>query len=352
MKTIIIGITALFVGNTVCAQFKIPTKKDVEKGVAKEVKNIGKGDGNNSSGTKPEIDTTSKPVTPIPTSGSSSPGGNKNGYSRDGAVATSKQMTNLFTEPFLFEKGTLNVSGDKGDNKPAILEAIETSDGVIKEFEQKVDEFIKSKPAPSVLKSQYHYVVSKANGLEGAIKNADDGFKNWRSMSAVSFLQDLHLYKAYIAGAIKVYPEAISLQEKLEQADEAIKKIGSREDYMTKMEKNQLDYVKSLRMKPAQFRDAAIEKMVKTKYENWASQDKVTVLQVNITSDWTIEKNVLDIPIEKSVQVNMAVKKADGTCGFATGTVRQAYEGGGKYSAPGLTMPSPVIVVPCENLPK
>ncbi len=280
------------------------------------------------------------------------PGGNKNGYSRDGAVATSKQMSNLFTESFLFKKGTLNVSGDKGDNKPAILEAIDTSDAVIKEFEQKVDEFIKSKPAPSVLKSQYHYIISEANGLAGAIKSADDGLKNWRSMSAVSFLQNLHLYKAYLTGAVKVYPEAISLQEKLEQADEAIKRMGSREDYMAKMQKNQLDYVKSLRMKPAVFKDAAIEKMVKTKYEQWAAADKVTVTLVNITSGWTIEKNGLDIPLEKNVQVNMAVKKADGSCGFATGTVRQAYEGGGKYSAPGLTMPSPVIVVPCENLPK
>lgn len=286
------------------------------------------------------------------TAADAQPGGNRDGYSRDGATATVKQMQNLFTESFLFKKGTLNVSGDKGDNKPAILEAIATSDAVIKDFEQKVDEFIKNKPAPSVLKSQYHHVVSEANALAGAIEKADDGLKNWRSMSAVSFLQDLHLYKAYIAGAVKVYPEAISLQEKLEQADEAIKRIGSREDYMAKMQKNQLDYVKSLRMKPAVFKDAAIEKMVKAKYEQWAAADKVTVTLVNITSDWTIEKNGLDIPVEKNVQVNMAVKKADGSCGFATGTVRQAYEGGGKYSAPGLTMPSPVIVVPCENLPK
>ena len=281
----------------------------------------------------------------------SQPGGSKNGYSRGGSEATLKQMKNLFTESFLFAKGGLNV-GDKGDSKPAMLEAIANSDAVINEFELKVDEFIKSKPAANILKSDYHSVVSEANGLARAIEKADDGLKNWRSLSAVGFLQDLHLYKAYIAAAVKVYPEAISLQEKLELADEAIQRIGSREEYMAKMEKNQLDYVKSLRMKPAQFRDAAIEKMVKIKYENWASQDKVTVTHVNITSDWTIEKNALDIPIEKSVQVNMAVKKADGSCGFATGTVRQAYEGGGKYSAPGLTMPSSIIVVPCENLPK
>lgn len=280
------------------------------------------------------------------------PGGNRDGYSRDGATATLKQMQNLFTESFLFKKGTLNVPGDKAESKPAVLEAIAASDAVIKDFEKKVDEFQKSNPSKQVLKSQMHYVVSTANRLAGAITSADDGYNNWRSISAVSFLQDLYLYKAYITAAIKIYPEAISLQEKLEQADAAIKKYGSKEDYIAKMEKNQLDYIKSLRMKPAVFKDAAIEKMVKTKYEQWAAADKVTVTLVNITSNWTIEKNGLDIPLEKNVQVNMAIKKADGSCGFATGTVRQAYEGGGKYSAPGLTMPSPVITAPCENMPK
>lgn len=280
------------------------------------------------------------------------PGGNKNGYSRDGAMATGKQMTYLFKESFLFSKGTLNIPGDKGENRPAILEALAGSDAVIKEFEQKVDEFIKSKPSPQQLKSDFQSVVSVSNRLPGVIEKVDDGYKNWESLSAVSFLQDLYLYRAYIAAAVKLYPEAISLQEKLEMADDAIKRFPGREEYMNKLAKNHVDKLKNMRMKPAVFKDAAIEKMVKTKYENWASADKVTVILVNITSDWIIEKNVLDIPIAKEVRVNMAVKKADGSCGFASGTVRQVYEGGGKYSAPGLTMPSPVIVVPCENMPK
>jgi hypothetical protein len=280
------------------------------------------------------------------------PGGNRDGYSRDGATATLKQMQNLFTESFLFKKGTMNVPGDKAESKPAVLEAIAASDAVIKDFEKKVEEFIQSKPSKQVLKSQVHHVVSTANGLAGAIEKADDGYNNWRSLTAVSFLQDLYLYQAYISAAVKVFPEAISLQEKLEQANAAIQKHGSKESYIAKMEKNQLDYIKSLRMKPAVFKDAGIEKMVKAKYEQWAAADKVTVTLVNITSNWTIEKNALDIPLAKEVQVNMAVKKADGSCGFAAGTVRQVYEGGGKYSAPGLTMPSPVVTIPCENMPK
>lgn len=280
------------------------------------------------------------------------PGGNRDGYSRDGAMATQKQMQYLFTESFLFKKGTLNIPGDKAGSKPAVEEAIAASDAVIKDFEKKTEEFVKSNPSKQVLKSQMHAVTATVNGLAGAITKAADVYNNWRSIAAVSFLQDLYLYQAYITAAIKVYPEAISLQEKLEEVNAAIKKNGTREDYMAKMEKNQLDYIKSLRMKPAVFKDAAIEKMAKVKYEQWAAADKVTVTLVNITSDWTVEKNAFDIPLSKEVQVNMAVKKADGSCGFATGTVRQVYEGGGKYSAPGLTMPSPVITVPCENLPK
>ncbi len=282
----------------------------------------------------------------------SQPGGNKNGYSREGAKTTSNQMNTLFIESFLFNKGIINIPGEKGENKAAVEEAITNSDNVIREFEQKVDEFLKSKPTPQILKSNYNTVVKISQGYSSAIVDADDGLKNWKSLSAISFLQNLYLYRAYITAAIKVYPEAISLQENIEQLNEAINRFGSKESYMQNLTKNKIAYFKSLKMKPPVFKDAGIEKMVKSQYENTSGQDKLTVTHVHITTLWTLEKNVFDIPISKEVEVNMAIKRADGTCGLATGRVRQEYTGGGNYSAARLIMPSPVTVVPCENLPK
>lgn len=280
------------------------------------------------------------------------PGGNRGGYSRDGAQNTSKQFDLLFDNSFLFSKGTINLPGDRSSNKPALLEAIAESDKVIVEFQTKVDEFVKSKPSAIVVKDKYNVVTNKVHGLQFAIKNAAEGFNNGRSISTVGYLQDLYLYKAYISGAMKVYPEALSLEEKLEEANAAIKLYGSREDYIAKIEKNNLEWVKSLRMKKAVMSDAAIEQMVKKQYESSWAADKITVVKVHITSAWVIEKNALDIPLYKEAEVNMAIKKADGSCGFAAGRVQQTYEGGGKYSAATLVMPGSPITVPCENLNK
>lgn len=280
------------------------------------------------------------------------PGGNRGGYSRDGANNTQKEMDLLFDNSFLFSKGEINLPGDRSSNKPALLEAIGESDKVIAEFETKVNEFIKNKPSAIVLKNKYHAITSKVNGLKYAIGRAAEGYNSGRSISTVAYLQELYLYKAYIAGAMKVYPEALSLEEKLAEAEAAIKQYGSREDYIAKMEKNNLEWVKSLRMKKAVMSDPAIEQMVKKKYESSWAEDKITVVKVHITSAWVIEKNALDIPLYKEAEVNMAIKKADGSCGFAAGRVQQTYEGGGKYSAATLVMPGSPITVPCENLNK
>jgi hypothetical protein len=271
------------------------------------------------------------------------------GYTRGGAEATAKSMKLLFTESFLFAKGTLDV---KIDSKPAVLEAIAESDNVIAEYEQKVDEFLKSKPVASVLKNQYTEIVSKVNGSSYAIEKAASAKNEYRVMSAVSFLQDLYLYRAYIKAAVKVYPEAISMEEKLEAIEEAIKLHGSREDYIAKMEKNQLDYLKNLRIKKAVMNDPILEGIAKKDYETSWAADKVSVVKVHITTGWTIEKNVLDIPVSKEVEVNFAIKKADGTCALAAGRMYSVYEGGGKYGKPYLIMPSPPITIPCENLTK
>jgi hypothetical protein len=280
------------------------------------------------------------------------PGGNRGGYSRDGAQNTEKEMDLLFDNSILFTKGGINLPGDRSSNKPALLEAIAESDKVIAEFETRVGAFVKNKPTAAIVKNKYRVITSKVNGLKYAIEKAAEEYNTGRSISTVAYLQDLYLYKAYIAGAMKVYPEAISLEEKLAEAEAAIKQYGSREDYIAKMEKNNLEWVKSLRMKKAVMSDASIEQMVKKQYESSWAADKLTVVKVHITSVWIIEKNVLDIPLYKEADVNMAIKKADGSCGFATGRVQQTYEGGGRYSAATLVMPSPPIIVPCENLNK
>lgn len=273
------------------------------------------------------------------------------GYTRGGAEATMKQMKLLFTESFLFSKGLPDIPGDLANSKPAVLAALAESDKVIAEFEQKVTEFLQSKPTAAILKNNYTNIVSFSKRAAGAIEKAASSKDEYRVMSAVMFLQELYLYKAYINAAIRVYPEAISLQEQLDLLDAAIKQQGSREEYIAKMEKNQLDYVKSLRMKKAVASDPAIEKMVKNSYESSWAADKLTVVKVHIVSNWVIEKNVLDIPLNKELEVNMAIKKADGSCALAAGTVRCVYEGGGKYGAAYLTMPSPPTTVPCENIP-
>jgi hypothetical protein len=273
-------------------------------------------------------------------------------YTRDGAKATMKYTSILFEDPFLFTKGAINIPGDKGEMKPAVLEALAESDKVIKEYEAKIEEFIKSKPTAIILKNAYSDVTRHVNGLQHAIKSADDGFNNWRSFTAVSFLQDLYLYQTFIACAMKVYPEAISLEERLDEAKAAIAKYGSREDYIAKMEKNKVDYLKNIRMKKAVFSDAGVEASAKKQYETSWAADKVTVTKVNITTNWVIEKNVLDIPLHKEAEVNFAIKKADGTCAIASGYMRCTYEGGGKYSAPMLIMPTGPITIPCENLNK
>jgi hypothetical protein len=176
---------------------------------------------------------------------SAQPGGNRGGYSRDGAQNTQKEMDLLFDNSFLFTKGTINLPGDRSSNKPAMLEAIAESDKVITEFETRVNAFLKNKPTAAVIKSKYHVITSKVHGLTFIKRNRRLQYS--RSISYVSYLQELYLYKAYIAGAVKVYRKP-SHSRKNWRAEAAIKQYGSREDYIAKMEK-QPGMGKSLRMK-------------------------------------------------------------------------------------------------------
>lgn len=56
-----------------------------------------------------------------------------------------------------------------------------------------------------------------------------------------------------------------------------------------------------------------------------------TVLKVNIISPkWNVEKNAIDIPKNKWLGVDLAIKK-EGKCYLRYGRVKKTYEGGGKY---------------------
>jgi hypothetical protein len=56
------------------------------------------------------------------------------------------------------------------------------------------------------------------------------------------------------------------------------------------------------------------------------------VLKTVITSsDWTVQKNNLDLPINKIMYYQIAYKDTDGTCRLGKGTIVKTYEGGGKY---------------------
>jgi hypothetical protein len=49
------------------------------------------------------------------------------------------------------------------------------------------------------------------------------------------------------------------------------------------------------------------------------------------SSDWTVQKNDLDIPINKIMYYQIAFKDADGNCWLGKGFIVKTYEGGGKY---------------------
>ena len=56
-----------------------------------------------------------------------------------------------------------------------------------------------------------------------------------------------------------------------------------------------------------------------------------TIQKINIIDrDWSIEKNALDIPTRKGMDVEVAYKQ-DGKCFILLGMVISTYQGGGKY---------------------
>lgn len=268
---------------------------------------------------------------------------------RDAHKLTLQYVADLIQEPFLLKRGQMLV-GEFSEDEAAVKNALANSDAVIKEHEAKITEFLQTNPASNAIQNGLSYAKAKGNFVQTLIKQTEDAVKNARSIGHVYYLQQLHLCRAYLAGAVKVYPNENTLKENYNLAVAAIERIGTRESYMAQLKANYAHYIKNLRMRPAVAKDAAIEKLVKNEFERQFTSSKITVTKVNIVTHWDIEKNALDIPLHKELAVVVAIKKADGTCGLASAYVRQIYEGGGRYDAPYMNMPSAITTLPCENL--
>lgn len=270
---------------------------------------------------------------------------------RDSRMATEEYIKQLIKEPFLFKRGELQIDGDSTEFDTAIDNALGASDAVIKEHEDEVEAFLKTNPETVITQNGLSSAKAKGSSVPNAIKQAEDAYKNDRAMSSVYYLQRLYLLRAYIAGALRIFPGENSLQQNHDLVVAAIEKFGSRKGYMAKLQENYKQWVKNLKIGKAVMSDPAIENLVKKEYQAWGSFEKMTVTKVNLASSWRLEKNSLDIPIRKEVYVNIAFKKPTGECGLGVAYVIQEYEGGGKYGAPYMARQGILArAVPCENL--
>lgn len=277
--------------------------------------------------------------------------GGRNGMSRETLMDGSKTISELLEKPILFTKGKFQLAGNDANNDKAALAALAQSDAVIKEYQGKMDVFLKEKAPSMLLKNAYTKVISNAKGAAFAIKDAASGVQTGQNYAYLLYVQDLYLYQAYISNMVKVFPESIELQDQLENINSAVQQYGNKQAFMAKMQQNKLDYLKSLKLSKAGMTDAKLEKTIKDQYEKWFENAKLTVTKVVITSTvWTLEKNVLDIPLHREITAQLAIKNPDGSCGIASTYVRETYMGGGQYSAPTVIMPNSPTVIPCENL--
>jgi hypothetical protein len=279
--------------------------------------------------------------------------GGRSGMSRETLMDGTKTIGELLQNPILFTKGKFQLAGNDANNDKAAMTALAQSDAIIKEYQGKMDAFLKEKTPAVLLKNAYTKVLSNTNGIPFAIKAVAEGTQSGKNYAFLLYVQDLYLYEAYLSNMVKVYPESIALQEKLENIQSAIQQYGNKDAFMAKMQQNKLDYLKSLKLSKAGMTDAKLEKTIKDQYEKWFEEAKLSVTKVVITSTvWTLEKNVLDIPLHREIAAQLAIKKPDGSCGIAYTYVRETYLGGGQYSAPTVISPTGPTIIPCENLNK
>lgn len=260
-----------------------------------------------------------------------------------------ESIENLLTKPFIFTRGELQVSGDDVTNKKAFQEAIAKSDAVIKEYNDEVTKYLASNPSPSMYSNKLNSTLAKASGVDNAIAQAEKESKQGTSLGTVYYLQKLYIFKGYLEGVTKFYPENEKLKDYLKSVTTAINSYGSRDKYMGKTEENQKNMAKNLKMIPAQQSNPKIEAIVKKQYEQ--TFKGFSVIKVNITyATWIVDKNELDIPLCRKLSVCVAVKNAKGECGIGSSNVKEDYIGGGKYGESYAYLPSDPIIVPCENI--
>lgn len=269
--------------------------------------------------------------------------------SRDESTKSWNDVEDLFTKPFIFTKGELQVGGDDADKKEAFIEAIKKSNSIIEEYKTAIDQFLQANPSESIYSNKIKASEAKAKGLVSSIKLAENEFKGGNSLGGVYYLQKIYLFQGYLEAQTKVFPESQIIKDHLQMANEAIQKYGSTDKYLGKMEENKKEYAKNLKLIPAGQKNLKIEALVKKEYEAFAKD--FTVIKVNITdSAWRIEKNDFDIPLNRKVSVSIAVKNNKGECGIAGANIIEEYSGGGNYGSSVMYLPTDAIIVPCENL--
>lgn len=268
---------------------------------------------------------------------------------RGEVMSNSNTIEDLLTKPFIFTRAELQVSGDDVTNKKAFQDAIAKSDAVIKEYNDEVTKYLATKPSPSMYSNKLNSTLAKASGVDNAIAQTEKESKQGTSLGTVYYLQKLYIYKGYLEGVTKFYPENEKLKSYLTSVTNAINSYGSREKFMNKTEENQKSMAKNLKMIPAQQSNPKIEAVVKKNYESVFNG--YTVTKVNITyATWIVDKNELGIPVCRKLSACVAVKNSKGECGIGSSNVKEDYIGGCKYGASYAYLPSDPIIVPCENI--
>ena len=279
-----------------------------------------------------------------------------NGQGNSDRKPSREEMTNsfavveqLFTKPFIFTKGELQVSGDAVSVKDSFVTAVQRSNIAINEYKEAVAAFMAGNPSTYTYANKLKSTEAKASGITSLLKQLEQDNKSGTSWGGVYYLQKLNLFKGYLESMTKVFPESEKLKEYMKLADDALLTYGTADKYLTRMDENRKEMVKNLKLTPAGQRNAKIEEMVKLKYQ--AFEKNFTVVKVNITDvAWRIEKNELGIPLHRKVSVSIAVKNSKGECGIGGANVIEEYTGGGSYGTAIMYLPTDVIVVPCENI--
>ncbi|MCU0376477.1 MAG: hypothetical protein MUF24_14310, partial [Chitinophagaceae bacterium] len=234
-----------------------------------------------------------------------------NGQGSSNRKPSREEMTNsfdvveqLFTRPFIFTNGELQVSGDAVGVKDSFVTAVQRSNAVIGQYTAAVTAFMAGNPSAYTYANKLKPAEARASGITSLLKQLEQDYKSGTSWGGVYYLQKLCLFKGYLESMTKVFPESEKLKEYKKLADDALLTYGTADKYLARMDENKKQMVKNLKLTPAGQRNAKIEELVKLKYQQF--EKDFTVVKVNITDvAWRIEKNELGIPLNRKVSVSI-----------------------------------------------